>query len=262
LNIIVCVKHVPETAEAELKIDASGKNVERAGLVYDINEWDDYALEEAVRIREKQGGTVTAVTIGADDSDSTLRKCLARGADKAIRMTDPKFNGSDGYAIAKILHSVIKTLPYDIIFTGMQAGDDGSAVVGPILAEMLKIPHATMVKKIEIGTGTVKVNRELEGGLEEQVEVKLPALFSTQTGMNEPRYVSIMGIRKAMQKEIKLMTLADTGLDESEVGETGSWTRIERLYIPPVEKQAEFLKGTPDEVATRITELLKSKGLI
>ena len=262
MNIIVCVKHVPETAEAELKIDASGKNVERAGLVYDINEWDDYALEEAVRIREKQGGTVTAVTIGADDSDSTLRKCLARGADKAIRMTDPKFNGSDGYAIAKILHSVIKTLPYDIIFTGMQAGDDGSAVVGPILAEMLKIPHATMVKKIEIGTGTVKVNRELEGGLEEQVEVKLPALFSTQTGMNEPRYVSIMGIRKAMQKEIKLMTLADTGLAESDVGETGSWTRIERLYIPPVEKQAEFLKGTPDEVATRITELLKSKGLI
>ena len=262
MNIIVCVKQVPETAEAELKIDATGKAIQKTGLVYDINEWDDYALEEAVRIKEKQGGTVTAITIGAEDSDSTLRKCLARGADKAIRLTDPKFEGSDGYAIAKILHSVIKTLPFDIILTGMQAGDDGNAMVGPILAEMLKIPHATMIKKMEMGTGTAKVNRELEGGLEEQVEVKLPALFSVQTGINEPRYVSIMGIRKAMQKEIRVMTLPDTGLTENDVGTAGSWTRIEKMYVPPVEKQAQFLKGGPEEVATKIAEILKSKGLI
>jgi electron transfer flavoprotein beta subunit len=262
LDIVVCVKHVPETAEAELKIDATGKAIEKTGLVYDINEWDDYALEEAVRIKEKQGGTVTAITIGTEDSDSTLRKCLARGADKVIRMTDPKFEGSDGYAVAKILHSVIKTLHFDIILTGMQAGDDGNAMVGPILAEMLKLPHATMVKKMELGTGTAKVNRELEGGLEEQIEVKLPALFSVQTGINEPRYVSIMGIRKAMQKEIKLMTLADTGLTENDVGPAGSWSRIEKLYVPPVEKQAEFLKGSPEEVATKIAEIIKSRGLI
>lgn len=262
MDIVVCVKHVPETAEAELKIDASGKAIDKTGLVYDINEWDDYALEEAVRLKEKQGGTVTAITIGAEDSDSTLRKCLARGADKAIRMTDAKFDGSDGYAIAKILHSLIKTLHFDMILTGMQAGDDGMAMVGPILAEMLKIPHATMVKKMELGTGTAKVNRELEGGLEEQVEVKLPALFSVQTGINEPRYVSIMGIRKAMQKEIKVMTLADTGLTENDVGPAGSWSRIEKMYVPPVEKQAEFLKGSPEEVAARIAEILKSRGLI
>jgi electron transfer flavoprotein beta subunit len=262
LDVIVCVKHVPETAEAELKIDASGKAVEKTGLVYDINEWDDYALEEAVRIREKQGGSVTAITIGPDDSDSTLRKCLARGADKAIRLADPKFEGSDGYAIAKILHSVIKTMQYDLVLTGMQAGDDGSAMVGPILAQLLGIPHATMVKKLELGTGTAKANRELEGGLEEQVEVKLPALFSVQTGINEPRYVSIMGIRKAMQKEIKMMSLADTGLSENDVGLAGSWLKIEKLYVPPVEKQAEFLKGTPDEMAAKIAEILKAKGLI
>jgi electron transfer flavoprotein beta subunit len=144
----------------------------------------------------------------------------------------------------------------------MQAGDDGNAAVGPILAEMLKIPHATMVKKLELTTGIAKVNRELEGGLEEQLEVKLPALFSIQTGINEPRYVSIMGIRKAMQKEIKVMTLADTGLTEADVGEAGSWIRIEKMYVPPVEKQAEFIKGTPDEVAVKITEILKAKGLI
>jgi electron transfer flavoprotein beta subunit len=262
LDVIVCVKHVPETAEAELKIDASGKAVEKTGLVYDINEWDDYALEEAVRIREKQGGSVTAITIGPDDSDSTLRKCLARGADKAIRLADPKFEGSDGYAIAKILHSVIKTMQYDLVLTGMQAGDDGSAMVGPILAQLLGIPHATMVKKLELGTGTAKANRELEGGLEEQVEVKLPALFSVQTGINEPRYVSIMGIRKAMQKEIKIMSLADTGLSENDVGLAGSWLKIEKLYVPPVEKQAEFLKGTPDEMAAKIAVILKAKGLI
>jgi len=262
LDIIVCVKHVPETAEAELKINSTGKAIDRTGLVFDINEWDDYALEEAVRIKEKQGGTVTAITVGADDSDSTLRKCLARGADKAIRLTDPRFDGSDGYAVAKILHSVIRNLPFNLILTGMQAGDDGNAVVGPILAEMLKIPHVTMVKKLELGAGTVRTNRELEGGLEEQVEVKMPALLSIQTGINEPRYVSIMGIRKAMQKEIKVMTLADTGLTENDVGVAGSWIRIEKMYVPPVEKQAEFLKGTPDEIAVKITEILKAKGLI
>ena len=262
MDIIICAKHVPETAEAELKIDSTGKSVDKTGLVFDINEWDDYALEEAVRMKEKQGGTVTAITVGADDSDSTLRKCMARGADKAIRMTDPKFNGSDGYAIAKILHSAIKTLHYDLILTGEQAGDDGGAMVGPILAELLKIPHVTMVKKIELATGVAKVNRELEGGLEEQIEVKLPAVFSVQTGINEPRYVSIMGIRKAMQKEIKVMTLADTGLTENDVGPTGSWTTVERMYVPPVAKQAEFLKGSPEDVAARIAEILKARGLI
>jgi len=262
LDIIVCVKHVPETAEAELKIDNTGKGIEKTGLVFDINEWDDYALEEAVRIKEKQGGTVTAITIGTQDTESTLRKCLARGADTAIRLTDPKFENSDAYATAKILHATIKTLHYDLILTGMQAADDGNAAVGPILAELLGIPHATMVKKIELATDTAKVNRELEGGLEEQLEIRLPALVSVQTGINEPRYVSIMGIRKAMQKEIKILSLADTGLSENDVGTAGSWIKIDKLYVPPVEKQAQFLKGTPDEIATKITEILKSKGLI
>lgn len=262
MDTILCVKHVPETAEAELRIDSSAKSIEKAGLVYDINEWDDYALEEAVRIKEKQGGTITAITIGPQDSERTLRKCLARGADKAMRLTDKKFEASDAYAIAKILHSIIKTLHYDLILTGMQAADDGNAMVGPILAEMLGIPHATIVKKIELASGTAKVNRELEGGLEEQIEVKLPALFSIQTGINEPRYVSIMGIRKAMQKEVKVMNLADTGLAENDVGPAGSWTSIKKLYVPPVEKKCEFLKGTPDQIATKITEILKSRGLI
>ena len=262
MDIIVCVKHVPETAEAEIKIDPAGKTIEKSGLVFDINEWDDYALEEAVQIKEKIGGTVTAITVGSEDADSTLRKCLARGADKAVRLTDPKFEGSDGYAIAKILYKTIKDLPFNMIFTGAQAGDDGYAIVGPTLAELLGIPHATMVKKIELNGDIAKVNRELEGGLEEIIEIKLPAVLTIQTGINEPRYVSIMGIRKAMQKEIKVFSLAEVGLSENEVGEAGSWTKIENMYVPPVEKQAEFLKGSPEEIAARIAEILKARGLI
>lgn len=262
MDIIVCVKHVPETAEVEIKIDASGRAIERTGLVFDINEWDDYALEEAVRIKEKHGGTVTAVTVGSEDADSTLRKCLARGADKAVRLADVKFEGSDGYAIAKILQSAIKGLPFDLVLTGALAGDDGYTMVGPILAEMLEIPHATMIKKIELGDGVAKVNRELEGGLEEIVEVKLPAVLTVQTGINEPRYVSILGIRKAMKKEIKILGLADIGLSENDVGEAGSWIKIEKMFVPPVEKQAEFIKGTPEEVAGKIAEIIKSRGLI
>jgi electron transfer flavoprotein beta subunit len=262
LDIIVCVKHVPLTSEAELKIEANGRKIEKTGLVFDINEWDDYAVEEAVRIKEKLGGTVTVITVGDEDSDNTLRKCLARGADKAIRLTDPKFEGSDGYAVAKILYNVVKNLRYDLILTGFQAGDDGYSMVGPILAEMLQVPHATLVKKIELDAGTARVNRELEGGLEEVVEVRLPALFAVQTGINVPRYVSRMGIRKALQKEIKVMNLAEIGLKEEEVGEAGSWLKIEKLYVPPLEKQVKFLKGGPEEVAAQIVEILKSKGML
>jgi electron transfer flavoprotein beta subunit len=259
MDVIVCVKHVPETAEADIKIDPAGKSIEKSGLVFDINEWDDYALEEAVQIKEKHGGTVTAITIGPEDTDSTLRKCLARGADNAIRITDPKFEGADSYAIAKILHNAIKDLSFNIVLTGALAGDDGYTATGPMLAELLGIPYVTMVKKIEFNGDFAKVNRELEGGLEEIVEVKLPAVLTIQTGINEPRYVSIMGIRKAMQREIKVLGLADVGLKEDEIG---SWIKIEKMYVPPVEKQAEFLEGSPDEVAKKIAELLKARGLI
>ena len=262
MDIIVCVKHVAETAEADIKINPEGKGVEESGLVFDINEWDDYALEEAVQIKEKLGGSVTAITVGSEAADSTLRKCLARGADNAIRLSDPKFENSDSYAIAKILSKSIKDLNFDLILTGAQAGDDGFAALGPILAYILGIPHATMVKKIEFNNEIVKFNRELEGGLEEIGEMKLPALLTIQTGINEPRYVSIMGIRKAMQKETKILGLGDLGLTEEEVGESGSWVNIQKMYVPPVEKQAEFLEGSPEEIAAKVSEIIKSRGLV
>ena len=262
MDIIVCVKHVPETAEAEIVIDESGKRIRMEDLVFDINEWDDYALEEAVLLKERLGGSVTVVTVGPEDADNTLRKCLARGADRAMRLTDKAFEGSDAYAIAKILHKAIKDLPFDLILTGAQAGDDGYAQVGVVLAELLGIPHATMVKKIEPKEGFMRVNRELEGRLEEVVEVKLPAVLAIQTGINEPRYVSIMGIRRARQKELKVLGLGDLGLREEEVGESGSWITLEKMFIPPVEKEAEILTGGLDEIAAKIVETLRARGLV
>jgi electron transfer flavoprotein beta subunit len=262
MNIIVCVKQVPEMAEVDLRIDETGKGVKTEDLVFDINEWDNYAIEEALSIKERLGGSVTVITVGSEDADETLRKCLAMGADRAIRLTDKAFEGSDAYATAKILHKAIKDLPFDMVLTGAQAGDDGYAQVGVVLAELLGIPHATMVKKIELKEGFLRVNRELEGGLEEVVEVKLPAMLSIQTGINEPRYVSIMGIRKAGQKEIKVLGLGDLSLREGEVGEPGSWITVERMFIPPVEKGTEILTGRLDEITTKIVETLRARGLV
>jgi len=262
LEIIVCVKHVPEVAEVELRIDKSGRDIDRSGLVYDINEWDDYAVEEAIRIKEKFGGNVTVVTIGDENSDSTLRKCLAKGADKAIRITDKRINSSDPFIVAKVLSETLKKISFDLILTGVQSSDDGYAMVGPALAELLGIPHVTMAKKIEIKDNSIIVNRELEGGLGEVVEIEMPALITVQTGINEPRYVSIMGIKKAMKKEIRILSIDDLGLNEEEVGVDNSWLQIMEMYIPPVERRAEFIKGNPEEVASKIVEIIKSRGLI
>ncbi len=262
MEIIVCVKHVPEVAEVELRIDKSGRDIDRSGLVYDINEWDDYAVEEAIRIKEKFGGNVTVVTIGDENSDSTLRKCLAKGADKAIRITDKRINSSDPFIVAKVLSETLKKISFDLILTGVQSSDDGYAMVGPALAELLGIPHVTMAKKIEIKDNSIIVNRELEGGLGEVVEIEMPALITVQTGINEPRYVSIMGIKKAMKKEIRILSIDDLGLNEEEVGVDNSWLQIMEMYIPPVERRAEFIKGNPEEVASKIVEIIKSRGLI
>ena len=262
MDIIVCVKHVPETAEEEIIIEKDGKGIKTSDLVFDINEWDNYAIEEAVLLKEKLGGSITVITVGSEDSDMTLRKCLAKGADRAIRLTDDAFEGSDAYATAKILSRVIKDLSFDLILTGTQSTDDGYAQVGVILAEMLGIFHATLVKKIDVMQEFVRVNRELEGGLEQVLEMKLPAVIAVQTGINEPRYVSMMAIRKASQKEIKVIDLVNLGLSEKDVGKSGSWINIEEMFIPPMEKEADFLIGSPEEIATKMIKIFKDKGLV
>ncbi|MEM0381731.1 MAG: electron transfer flavoprotein subunit beta/FixA family protein [Nitrososphaerota archaeon] len=260
MDLIVCVKHVPDVSSAELRVDSSGREIDRAGLNYDINEWDDYALEAALILKEKHGGVVTVVSVGGEEVDRTLRRCLAKGADNAVRISDPKINTKDPFIVAKVLSAAIKTMRYDLILTGVQAGDDGYAITGPTLAEYLKIPHATLVKKIEVEDGRAVVWRELEGGVEEIVELDLPALVTVQTGIAELRYVSVLGIRMAMRRQIRTMQLSDLGLSPEEVA--SPWLAIEELYTPRVERRVEFIEGSPDEAASRIVEILRARGLI
>ncbi|UCH57499.1 MAG: electron transfer flavoprotein subunit beta/FixA family protein [Candidatus Bathyarchaeota archaeon] len=262
MDIIVCVKQTPETAEAELRLDDSGKSVKTAGLVFEMNEWDEYAIEEALLLKERLGGSVTALTMGPEGADAVLRRCLAKGADRAMWLKDEAFKGSDAYATAKTLHAAIKDLEFDLVLAGTQASDDGYSAVGVILAELLGVPHASMVKNVDVGEGRVIVNRELEGGLEEVVDLGMPAVLTVQTGINEPRYVSIMGIRRARKKEMALLGLGDLGLTEEEVGARGSWLSVERMYRPPVEKEPIIMAGSLDEVARKLAELFRARGLI
>lgn len=260
MNIVVCVKRVPETSEADILIDRSGKDIDKSGLTFDLNEWDSYAIEEAIRIKENLGGTVTVISFGGEESNETLRKCLAMGADEAIRLSDPVFEGSDGYVTAKILAEAIRKIPYDLILTGAQAEDDSFGQVGVTIAEILKIPHAALVNRLEIQEKKAKVHRELEGGLEEVLEIDLPAVLTIQTGINEPRYVSIMGIRKVAKKEIKVYGAKDLNLNSEDVGISGSNIRLEKVSLPPSGEGAVILEGKPDEVALKFLEILKEKG--
>lgn len=260
MDIIVCVKRVPDITEEEVVIAKDGREIKEDGLVFDVNEWDKYAVEEAVLLKERLGGTVTVVAMGPEETEDTLRRCLAAGADNAIRLTDRAFERSDAVTTARILYEALKDLEFDLVLTGAQASDDGYGQVGPSIAEFLGIPHATLVTNIEIIDGKARVHRELEGGLEEVVEVQLPAVFTIQTGINEPRYVSIMGIRKAAKNEIKTPGLPELGLKDDEVGESGSKVKEERLFLPPVTKETEILEGNLEEVATRLAGIIRDEA--
>ncbi len=195
--------------------------------------------------------------------------CLAKGADTAVRLTDERFEGSDGYATARILAEAIKDMDYDLVLTGVQADDDGSAQVGVTLAEMLGIPHAALVvsteaegARSETFAHRMRVHRELEGGLHEVLEIELPALLTIQTGINEPRYASIFGIRKAMKKKIEVLDLDDLDLAEEAVGEAGSKTSLVKLFIPVVTAQATILEGAPEQVSSELVTILKNEGVV
>ncbi len=262
MNVIVCLKRVPEVTEVDLEPASNGKGIKEEGLVYALNDWDNYALEEAVSIKEKYGGRVTAITVGPEEAEQVLRRALALGADEAIRITDPIAQGCDAFATAKILAAVIKSIPYDIILTGVQASDDGYAQVGASVAELLGITHATLVVALRLNGSKATVHRELEGGMGEELEIDLPALFTIQSGINEPRYVSVMGIRKVAQKEIRVANISSLCLSAQEVGEAGSMVTIERLFLPPTGVGAEIIRGTPDEVAARVASIFEKGGLI
>ena len=257
MNIIVCVKRVPSTQEVDLVIDESKKDVEKDNLVYVINEWDNYAIEEAILLKEKLGGTVTAITIGVEDDEEVLRRCLAMGADKAIRI-DPGDRDVDSFVISRILAAVIKGLEYDLVLTGVQADDDNNSMVGIMLAEHLGLAHAAVVNSLEPEGDTATIRTELEGGITEVSKIRLPALLSIQTGINEPRYVSIMGLRKARQKELNVLSVDELGLTEDDLSR---WTTIEEVFLPPETEGAEIIAGDPSTVAEEILRIVKEKGV-
>ena len=257
MEIVVCVKRVPQTQEVDLEIDGSGRDVKKEMLAYAINEWDNYAVEEAVVLKEKLGGNVTAITLGGEDDEEVLRRCLAMGADRAIRV-DMGDLALDGYVVSRVLAEVIRGLDYDLVLTGVQADDDNMGMVGNMLAEHLGMSHGSVVTGVEVEEDRLKMRVELEGGIDEVSRISLPALLAIQTGINEPRYVSIMGIRKAAKKELKVMGVQDLNIPEEELQPRSV---VEEMYLPPETEGAEMIEGDPGTVAQAILRIIKEKGV-
>jgi len=260
MEILVCIKRVPDTMENEIEINTDGTDIDRDDLVYSINEWDNYAVEEAILIRDNVGGNVTVVSVGDEDAEEVLRREMAMGADNGILLSDDAFEGSDGKGIATILKAEIEKGNYDLILTGAQA-DDGAGQIGGMLAAMLDWPYASLVNFIEvIDEKKIKVGREIAGGNQEMNETDLPCVLSIQTGINEPRYVGIRGIRKVASMEIPVHGAKDIGIAPESVGESGA--KIKRLdyFAPELGEGAEILEGSTDEIIDKLIELLKAKG--
>ena len=260
MEILVCVKRVPDTAENEISVNSSGSDIERGDLVYSVNEWDNYAVEEAIQIRDKVGGSVTVISVGDAESEEVLRREMAMGADKGILLSDDAFAGSDGKGLAAILKAEVMKGKYDLVFTGALA-DDGAGQVGGMLAAMLDWPYASIVNRIEIlDDKKIKIGREITGGNQEINEIDLPCVLSIQTGINEPRYVGIRGIRKVASVEIPVLGASDLGINADSVGKKAAKVSRADYFVPALGKGAELLEGSIEEKVEKLIELLKSKG--
>ena len=257
MNIIVCIKRIPMTQEEDLEIDELEKDVQKEALAFVVNDWDNYAIEEAVLLQEKYGGTVTAVTIGTEEDEEILRRALAMGADKAIRV-DPGELDLDSYVLSRILAEIIKDIEHDLILTGLQSDDYNFGMVGIMLAEHLGITHSAVVTGIEPEGNEAIIKVELEGGMNGVSKVRFPALMSIQTGINEPRYVSIMGIRKARKKELNVIKVGELGLSEDDLTQR---ITVEKAFLPPETEGAEIIEGDPSTIAEEIIRVLAESGV-
>ena len=260
MEILVCVRRVPDTAENEIALNRAGNDIERDDLVYSINEWDNYAVEEALQIVAKTGGNVTVVTVGGEDDEEVLRREMAMGANQGVLITDDAFDGSDGKGIATILKAYVQKGKFDLILTGVQA-EDGGAQVGGMLASLLDYPFASLVNSIEVLDGNkLKISREIAGGNREMNEIDLPCVLSIQTGINEPRYVGMRGIRQVASLEIPTYGASDLGLDEALVGVGAAKVKRSDYFVPALGKGAEMLQGSRAENIDSLIGLLKAKG--
>jgi electron transfer flavoprotein beta subunit len=252
LKILVCMKQVPQK-DAPLKLNESGAWI-REDVSYEVNEPDAYALEEALRQKEKHGGEVVVITAGPARSQQVLREALAKGADRAIHLEDQAFVGLDALNTAKAFSAAIKDEQFDLIFTGLQSDDYGFAQTGVMLAELLGWPHATIIMQIEKTDGGIKVKRELEAGFFQFVEMPLPAVLTIQSGINKLRYATLIGIKQAKNKPVRKVGLAEI---QQAIG--GNMQKIERMYVPQKTKKTEFLEGPPAELAKKLVEKLKNE---
>jgi len=245
------MKQVPQK-DAPLKLNESGTWI-REDVSYEVNEPDAYALEEALRQKEKHGGEVVVITAGPARASQVLREALAKGADRAIHLEDPAFVSQDAFNIARAFAAAIKEEEFDLIFTGLQSDDYGYAQTGVILAELLGWPHATIIMQIEKQDGGIKVKRELEAGYFQFIEMPLPAVLSIQSGINKLRYATLIGIKQAKNKPLRKVSLGDV---QSSLGE--NQLKIEKLYIPQKTKKTEMLDGAPGEIAKKLIEKLRN----
>ncbi len=245
MNIVACVKQVPDT-EAVIKVKPDGSGIDESGIKWVMNPYDEFGVEEALKLKEKFGGDVTIVSVGPARAMETIRTALAMGADKGIHISDPKLDGADAYVTASALAAAIKGIPYDIIFCGQRAIDDDSGQVGSVLAEMLGLPQVTIVTKLDIEGTTAKAVKPIEGA-QLLIESSLPCVVTAQKGLNEPRYASLPGIMKAKKKPVDIKDAAALGVA------TESKAKVVKFVPPPARPPGKIVCG--DDPAAKAAEL-------
>ncbi len=260
MKIMVCIKQVPRQ-DTRLDINGAGTGIQEENIKFEINQYDQHGLEAALAMKDAGEAEVVVVSIGPDRVTRSLRTALGMGADRAVHVNDPEAEGSDALGVAKILAAIGKEESPDIVFTGFMADDDNAAACGPMLATLMGIPHATTAVAIEKANGSLTIERELEGGALEVVELSQPCVITTQTGLNQVRYASLKGIMAAKKKPIDTKTVADLGL-AGEVGAGGAKVKIEKIYSPPKGEGAEMLEGSTDEVVRKVVSKIKELGLL
>ncbi len=253
MNIIVCIKQVP-AKDAPLSI--AGNWIRESDIGFEMNEPDSYALEEALRLKEKHGGEVIALSMGPERVKQTIKEALAKGADRGIHIADDNFAQLDPLGSAKSLAAAIKQQKYDLVLTGLQSDDQGFGQTGVLLAGVLDVPHATIIMAIEVDGQKMKLKRELEAGWFQHMECPLPAVLTIQSGINKVRYATLKGIMAAKKKEITTIARESLGVSVEPT------QRVEKIYVPTKTKKTEFLTGTPKEVAGKLVEKLKFEARV
>jgi electron transfer flavoprotein beta subunit len=253
VNIIVCVKQVP-AKDAPLAI--AGNWIKEADIGFEMNEPDSYALEEALRLKEKHGGEVIALSLGPERVKQTIKEALAKGADRGIHISDDNFAQLDPLGSASVLSAAIAREKCDLVLTGLQSDDHGFGQTGVLLAALLNLPHATIIMQIDVQGGKMKLKRELEAGWFQWIECPLPAVLSIQSGINKVRYATLKGIMAAKKKEIATVPNDSLGVTIERT------QKIEKIYVPTKTKKTEFLAGTPKEVAAKLVEKLRFEARV